>query len=280
MDRRHPRSAPSRAATGRAPVVAVVVAVVAGHGAGCIILDSGIQIQRDFENPGAVRIVQSTPITPEADTACGERDGFLQCPQFGDTPSGQLAGNGSGQLCVCPQRDDNAPQPFEIFVEDPDLTADGRPKDDIFGAFLLNVDPDAGDPSQFLAYPNAVAPDEPAARFVGEVRTVERDTPGLRAFQVGGFTSQAFDVCNDNDGDKLEPGLHALEFIVTDRPWFAPAAAAPNGTTDGEPVPSEPIIGLPDLAAGATYARTSFVFRCVDSAGPLGGACGCTEDPQ
>lgn len=255
-----------------------VLMVFTGLAAGCIIPDRDIQVQEDFGNPGAVRIVQPTPITGEADLACGERDTFLFCPTVSDTlPSGELKGN--GDLCICPARDDNAPRGFQIFVEDPDVDADGRPRDEIFGAFLLDVPADATDLSAYQAYTNAMPPDEPARLFSGEVRTIERDTPGLRVFQVGGFTGDTFDVCNDDERTKEGAGIHELRFIATDRPWFAPLD--PNGGTGEDAVRADPLIGIPDLPGGATYASTAFVFRCIDSAGPDGGGCGCfdPDDP-
>lgn len=249
-------------------------------GTACIIPDAGISVQRDFTNPGAVRIVEPTPISEAADKACGKRQGFAFCPTFTDTvPSGELKGN--GQLCLCPERerDDNAPQGFEIFVEDPDVDADGRPVDDIFGVFLLDVPTDATDMTPYQAYTSEVPPDEPARRFTGEVRTIERETPGLRVFQVGGFTGGTFDVCNDNDGNALDAGLHELRFVATDRAWFAPID--PSGALDeeGNPLRLDPLIGIPDLPAGATYASTAFVFRCVDGLDAEAGQCGCF-DPE
>ncbi len=247
--------------------------------AGCIIPDSEIRDQDDFLNPGSVRIVEPTPITQAANDACGERESFSACPTLDDTlPSGEL--KGQGPLCVCPERDDNAPQGFEIYVEDPDKEeGSGRPADDIFGVFLLDVPPDATDLSEYQAYLSALPPDESARDFTGEFRTIERDTPGLRSFTVGGFTGGAFDVCNDNDGAKLEPGPHELRFLVTDRPWFAPIDPTGELDEEGNPARLDPLIGIPDLPAGATYASTAFVFRCIDSATPEGATCACF-DPE
>ena len=257
-----------------------LVLAASGSSLGCIIPDAGIGAVEEFDNPGAVRIVEPAPITPEADDACGDLPDFNFCPALPDTlPSGELVGN--GPLCRCPmqQRDDNAPNGFQIYAEDPDvIEVEGvnRPVDDLFGAFLLDVPAGATDLSAYQAYTNALSPDEPAQEAVLEVRATQRDGPFLRAFQVGGFTGDVFDVCNDNDGAQLDPGLHELRFIVTDRPWFAPIDPTMEDE-QGNPLRGDPLIGVPDLPAGATYDTTTFVFRCIDEASPDGGACACFD---
>lgn len=277
-----------RVAVGPIVVAATVVATMA-LGAGCIIPDANIGVVEEFDNPGAVRIVVPTPITAEADDACNEVQDFNFCPALPETVrGGELVGN--GPLCRCAnaaESDDNAPNGFEIYVEDPDVEEDDvdgqlRPTDDLFGALLLDVPPGATDLSPYQAYTNALPPDQAARRAATDVRAIDRDGPFLRVFPVGGFTGGVFDVCNDNDGQAVEQaGLHELRFIVTDRPWFAPII--PGAEDDeGNPVRGDPLIGVPDLPSGATYDTTTFVFRCLDASEPEGASCGCfnPEDPN
>lgn len=268
----------------RVAVGSTVAAVAATVGLGCIIPDSRIASVEEFDNPGAVRIVVPTPITAEADDACDEVPDFNFCPALPETiRGGELVGN--GPLCSCANAtdsDDNAPQGFEIYVEDPDVEEiDGqlRPTDDLFGALLLDVPPGASDLSPYQAYTNALPPDQAARRGATDVRAIDRDGPFLRVFPVGGFTGGVFDVCNDRDGTRIDPGLHELRFIVTDRPWFAPIL--PNMTDEeGNPVRGDPLIGVPDLPGGATYDTATFVFRCLDAADP-DASCACfnPEEP-
>lgn len=268
--------------------VAVVLAAMAAMAvsAGCIIPDANIGVVEEFDNPGAVRIVVPTPITAEADDACNEVQDFNFCPALPETVrGGELVGN--GPLCRCTnaaESDDNAPQGFEIYVEDPDVEEiDGqpRPTDDLFGALLLDVPPGASDLSPYQAYANALPPDQAARRGATDVRAIDREGPFLRVFPVGGFTGGVFDVCNDRDGNQIEPGVHELRFIVTDRPWFAPILPDMEDE-EGNPVRGDPLIGVPDLPAGATYDTTTFVFRCLDASKDEGASCACfnPEEPN
>jgi len=262
--------------TGPGPWLAIVALA-----AGCIIPDLQITEQREVSNPGTVRIVEPTPVTRAANTACDAVPAFADCPNVFDTlPSGEL--KGQGDLCTCGenQSDDNAPGGFRIFVEDSDLDEEGDPKDDIFGAFLLDVPAGATDLTQFQAYTRAVPPDVPAALEVTAYRTIERDQPRLRVFQVAGNTLGSFDVCNDNDGNELAPGLHELRFVVTDRPWYAPPDPTGDLDDEGNPLRGDALIGVPDLAAGATYASTAFVFRCVDATEPGEALCACFGEEE
>ena len=55
------------------------------------------------------------------------------------------------------------------------------------------------------------------------------------------------------------PAVHNLQFIVTDRPFFVAEygeeADIPGGADQ---------CGVPDLAAGATYAVINYIFECID----------------
>lgn len=248
---------------------------------GCIIPDAGIVVQDEFLNMGAVRIVEPTPVTVRADEDCAELPSFNGCPQVPvSLPSGLI--RPSSPLCVCLENegDFTLGGGFDIFVEDPDIDAEGDPKDEILGALFLDMPPDAEDPGDYLAYINRLPPELPARRFRAiEVQTIERPDPHLKSWTLG--EQGPVDLCNEDDRVKADPGIHELRLMVTDRPWYRPLLYDASGEAvrdeDGELVYDEPVIGMPDLAAGATYDTTTYVFQCYDSSStlPEGIECNC-----
>ena len=231
-----------------------------------------------------MRLVERTAITPRADEACGELDGFSFCPNFPDSvPSGALTPDGvlDGPLCRCPAGDGNAPSFFRVFVEDPDLDDDGRPADQIFGALLLDYPPGTTDPAPFLAYTSFLSPDEPARLDrAADATPIGRPDANLKTWTLGALLG-TLDLCNNNDGAQLDAGLHELRLIVTDRPWYQPYVLDADGNVErdgeGEPLRLEPVIGVPDVAVGATYSTKSFVFRCNEPSEEV--ECNCL-DPE
>jgi hypothetical protein len=258
--------------------------------AACIIPDAGIRLQEEFDNPGVVRIIQPVPMTREADEACADAsEVLLRCPvPPSNTLEPGLIDLPQGQLCVCPGRDANAIAPFDIYVEDPDLDEQLRPKDLIYGVFLLDVDPTAEDVRPFVAYQNYLRPDVPARNYY--LRTgsygdaIERPTPRVRAWSLG--IDEPVDLCNDNGGETLEPRLHELRLVVTDRPWYVPVELDEKGNPvrdeDGVLVRrnEDPWVGVPDLPGGATYDTATYVFRCGNGLGTteLDAGCSCSQD--
>lgn len=281
-DGRRSRALVGRPARGPRMAVGVLVAsTICASSAGCIIPDAGIVVQDEFLNVGAVRIVEPIPVTDRADDDCAARTILSGCPQIPDTlPSGLI--RPELPLCVCPPDWFNRAGGFEIFVEDPDIDAQGDPKDELYGALLLDMPPDAEDPRDHLAYTSRLPPEAPAQRFRAlEVQTIERPDPHLKYWSLG--DGGAVDLCNDNDGSAVEPGLHELRIIVTDRPWYRPimvdATGEPVRDEDGDLVYHDPVIGMPDLAAGATYDTTTYVLQCFDSAAPPPGIeCNCEAE--
>lgn len=267
-------------ARARAPETAALLlglAAAAAHG-GCIIPDAGIVVQDEFLNMGEVRIVEPTPVTLRADEVCAELPSLNGCPQIPvSLPSGLIRSD--SPLCVCLENESDfgLGGGFDIFVEDPDIDAEGDPKDEILGALFLDMPPDAEDPRDYLAYTNRLPPELPARRFRAlEVQTIERPDPHLKSWTLG--EQGPVDLCNDDDGAKIEAGLHELRLIVTDRPWYRPlsidASGEPVRDEDGELVYDDPVIGMPDLPTGATYDTTTYVFQCYDSASE-GMGCNC-----
>lgn len=270
----------------RAPAVsrrlgrgAVVLAGFVGV-MGCVIPDGGINIEGEFDNPGAIRIVEPTPITPRADQDCDERTIFGGCPTLPDTaPTGLI--RPESPLCVCPGGADLGLGKFDLFVEDPDRDEEGNARDDLLGALFLDVPPGTTDIGEYLAYVNLLAPDEPATRFLGaQLEAIERAAPVLKSWELVPPDRQRIDLCNNNDGTPLSPGLHQITVMVTDRPWFQPVVLDEDDNIvvdeDGEPELGEVFYGVPDLAGGATYDTTSYVFQCFDAADPPEGIeCNC-----
>lgn len=265
--------------TARGVVIAGVLGSVGASTAGCIIPDSGIVVEDEFLNPGAVRIVEPTPVTPRADEACDERTILGACPRLFDTVPSGLISPGI-DLCVCPGGRDLGLGEFDIFVEDPDVDDQDDPEDDILGVLLLDMPTDAIDPSPYVAYTSLLSPDDPARRFrASDLQTIERPDPHLKAWTLSG--QPGVDLCNPTEGTAEDlVGLHDLRLVVTDRPWYRPMLFDADGGVmldeDGEPVFGDPVPGVPDLAAGATYDTTTYVFQCHDGSDPPPGVeCNC-----
>ncbi|MBC8073867.1 MAG: hypothetical protein IAG13_36450 [Deltaproteobacteria bacterium] len=253
----------------------LVVAIVAGA---CIVPDRDIRIDPGIDNEGAVRIVERAPRLDEMDDICNiepeENADPRYCPEVPDIshPSG-LLGAKEGKFCVCPagSRDNRAASAFKILAEDTD--PNGPSSDTLYGVALL--DPETRDEvldaraytqywgPGFPGEPIDVEDDEVNNRVAGPVGR-RRGELWLFEFDDGnaaGAYEPTIDLCNDNDGDKLSPGMHNLRFMVSDREYFTP-------TKDAVDAPATPQPGIPDLAAGATYATIDYVFECVDPNDP------------
>lgn len=258
---------------GRRSAAVFVLGVAAFVSSACIVPDSKLKVQGDAVNPGTVRLLQSIAVTEEATDACVAASPveLTACPLVPDPlPFGAI--DPDAPLCVCPERDGNSLSFFDIYVEDPDADDDGRPKDAIYGALLLDLPGATVDPESYVAYTNLFPPTVAAANvnlgFNSYSNAIERPEPLVRRWTIGADTN-GVDLCNDNSGTKLEPGLHSLRLIVTDRPWYREVdldeEGFPEEDADGElvrvPV-EEASIGVPDLPAGASYAIADYVFRC------------------
>lgn len=279
---------PSRAAALRPCSAWLVAATAWVLTAACIVPDSHLRVQGEATNPGPVRLVQAVPITEQSNDACHDALVDLPgCPLVPETlPFGSI--DPATPLCVCQDRDGNALSYFDIYVEDPDTDDEGRPKDAILGALLLDMPAATADPRDSLAYGNLLPANVPAANvnlgFNSYADAIERPEPLVRRWTLGAETG--VDLCNDNaaaQNGKLEPGLHSLRIIVTDRPWYREFERDDDGEIllddDERPlrVPvEEASIGVPDLPGGATYAIADYVFRCGDGQDPEAN-CNCLE---
>lgn len=261
--------------------------------AACIIPDRGIRLESDDDNPGAVRIVESIPIVAELLDACvaDPRDDAHDprgCPQVPDAlPQGLVRG---GPFCTCPGGDANALPEFSVYAEDPDRRRDG-PADTLYAVALLDLDPSTDAPQNYVAYPEHLTPGG-AGEYLPEPSDASDDWPmleasigrennGLWRFRVGKDGDAGIDLCNDENGQALSPGLHNLQIMVTDRPFFQPprldASGDPVLDEAGRPVLLAPQHGMPHLGIGATWAVANYVFECHDSTVD-GSGCTCLEE--
>lgn len=268
------------------PAVGCAAALLLGA---CIIPDTQLRLQSDAINPGTVRLIQAVAVSETATDACDDASVDLtSCPLVPESvPFGAIAA--AAPLCTCPGRDGNGLSYFDVYVEDPDVDDDGRPLDSILGTLLLDMPGTENDPAPYVAYPNLLPGNVPASNvnlgFNSYTNAIERPEPRVRRWTLGAETG--VDLCNDNGAAsdrKLEPGLHSLRLVVTDRPWYRSLLYDEDGEVmlddDEEPmrVSAElASIGVPDLPAGATYATADYVFRCGDGEDPEA-TCNCVED--
>jgi hypothetical protein len=263
--------------------------------AGCIIPDRGIGFEGEFDNEGAVRIVQPTPLPSEMLDICNEPEADLRdssyCPQVPHTiHSGLIGRPADAPFCVCPSGADTRVLPeFFIYAEDPDRAQD-EPIDALYAVALLDFDPtESDDPQNAVAYREQLPPGT-----VGElVRDRNIVTPEFSAvaasdgrednllwqFRFGKNGGGGTDLCNDNGGISLTPGLHGITVMITDRPFLRPPLLGVDGEPivdqSGNPVLAGTQYGMPDLAIGATYAVANWVFECKDPM--VDEACACEE---
>lgn len=276
----------------RGPSSAQSLALVAGLlASACIIPDRGIRAESDDDNPGAVRIVESIPVVQELLDACNIEPDVRGhdprgCPQVPSTLAQGLIR--SGPYCSCPGGDSNPLPEFEIYAEDPDRRRDG-PADTLYAVALLDLDPLTDAPQNFVAYPEHLTPGGPGEYLATRTNadnqqrleaSVGREDNGLWRFRFGKDGGVGVDLCSDDNGKTLPVGLHNLQIMVTDRPFFQP----PRLDAEGQPVldgAGRPVLlpvqhGMPDLGIGATWAVANYVFECKD--GPVEPGCTCLEE--
>lgn len=264
-------------------------------GVACIIPDREIGFESDEANPGAVRIVQPTPLAPQMIDACTENDEALrdldQCPQVPSVAtrhSGLIERPAEEPFCVCPGgHDARTLDEFYVYAEDPDR-AQERPVDDLIAVALLDYDPFGLVPAEnAVAYGQQMGPAEvvvdrnrpPSSTNV--VASSGREDNDLWRFRFGKSGGRGTDLCNDNAGKPVSVGLHTLSIMVTDRPFFQPPRVDANGEPvldqHGDPILEPVQTAMPDLAAGATYSIASWVFECHSP--EVNSKCLCAEGP-
>jgi hypothetical protein len=232
-------------------------------GAACIIPDFGIRSGR-IQNRAAVRIVEPFDVVPELDEACGTSP-QVPCaqPPASGLPRSHFF-DPSTPFCSCSvengEFDDRRLRTVSLYVEDLDSDDQGRPADSIFAAILLDVPADTTRPaSDFVEYRRYLDPTQPALNARDDYEPDGRLDPQLREIVIADANAR-FDLCTGPDRGPLAAGFHTLEVVVTDRPWFAPARG--DADTDEDVGEAPQLVGVPDLAAGATYATTTYTFFC------------------
>ncbi len=248
----------------------------------CIIPDRGITFEGGPDNEFAVRILERSPLPSDMVEFCNadanDKDerrkiDLTFCPPVRRTqPGGLVRSEDEGPFCICAGgRDLRAIEAFSIYAEDADLDGDSA-RDRLYGTFLLDPDPFGDEvrpaydrywsPAQLAVQIDEVDTERPDPSS-GRVRPSQaRDVPPQWEFRIddgSGFV----DLCNGEDN--VGPGLHNLQFIVTDRPWFSVPHFDPDPDDDDVPKTTVPKIGVPDLAGGASYAVINYVFECVDA---------------
>jgi len=235
---------------------------------GCILPDRDIQIvDENIQNKHAVRFVEPTPLTPEAQEACDAgfkgKDAICQPgepelvlphlldPNYLDPESGTYIYN----FCSCDHaagyESRNKLLPFPLYVEDrlDDVDKDPSP---LYAVALLDLRPGATDPQNSVRYRDYISPLQPLdLEDQLDYSPLKRPSPKLRVLNVGG--ANEVDLCNGANDTPLTRGYHELRIMVTDRPWFKADPADPEGQA-----------GVPDIANGATFDTTWYIFRCDD----------------
>ena len=121
-----------------------------------------------------------------------------------------------------------------------------------YAAALLDLRPESLDPQNSVRYRDYIDPLQPLDLDDQLNYTpLKRPDPKLRVLNIGG--EARIDLCNRANDTPLEAGFHELRIIVTDRPWFK-----------ADPDDVEGQAGVPDIANGATFDTTSYIFHCDD----------------
>lgn len=261
---------------------------------GCIVPDIDIDTETVRGNPGAVRIVERTNLSAAFLASC-TADATTTCPQV---PSGRRSGlvvlrdPDTGLVlpyCTCSEgaRDTRVVPEFFIYAEDPDRSG-GEPTDTLYAVALLDLDPLGSEPQASIAYDQQFEPGRVGEPFrledlepedlappdldpEGVISLLfpsdERENNGLFRFRFGKNNGGGTDLCNDDNGKKLEPGVHTLQIMVTDRRFFRPplldAAGEQVVGLDGHLEFGTVQYGMPDIASGATWSIANYVFECV-----------------
>lgn len=248
---------------------AILFGSIGGSVVGCVLPDVDIQIvDENIQNKHAVRIVEPTPLTDEAQDACDE--GFtgkpLICqpgepefvlPRFLDPTYPDPKSNNAliYNFCSCDRAAGEESKfqlnSFNLYVEDRLDDVDKGPSP-LYAAALLDLRPESTDPQNSVRYRDYLDPLQPLDLDDQLKYTpLKRPDPKLRVLNLGG--DGTIDLCNRANDTPLKAGFHELRIIVTDRPWFRP-----------DPDDVEGQAGVPDIANGATFDTISYIFHCDD----------------
>lgn len=272
-----------RARIWRAALVAGAAAL--GIGIACLIPDRGILVLSSDFNRSPIRFVEGIPLEPEALCACDPVNCQCPLPELPALPYYLDPEVPTYQFCICEgDRVDTKRLPgVTLYVEDQDEREDGSPRDTLYAAALLDWDPTTGEsPFEYIAYRRYLDP-QSELELIGSISSYEnliikRPRPYVREIPFNDESIGAgFDLCNDS-GRAIEPGIHTLSVIATDRFWASSGSDGEmtTGVDDEGPGSVVTLEGVPDIAAGATYDIQTYVFNCFAEGDEL---CGC-DDPD
>lgn len=250
----------------RRPLVPITAFVALAGVNACILPDRDIVLSGEY-NASPVRIVEPTYLSRSARNGVCERvraKGSCQ-RQLSLAPLPHHLSPDSFPFCRCTQSDRQDPgrlPALRILVEE----ADGDP---LYAALLLDSPASQKDPA-FWEYFSAVAdpslqrggrpslPPDPSLFWVSE----HRAGGTLKEIVLGG--AQGLDLCNAHPRIRIQSGWHTLTVLVSDRPWFQPEEQ------------EGPAYAIPDIALGATFARTQYSFYCDTETPDDATSCSCT----
>jgi hypothetical protein len=254
----------------RAHARSVLAVLSVTTGLSCVLPDLEIVTEDEkITNKQPVRFARPMVLTDRANEACiriTQDDPDVGCPQAAADPSDALPpfldprrvvdGVLQYDFCSCGmgERDQNALGKFTLYVEDRDEETRTRvPKDKIFAALLLDLDPKSELPHEAVAYPGYLDSKVPLKLAENpEYEPLLRPDPHLRQLTLGD-ESEVIDLCNRSGRGPLPEGFHTLRIIVTDRPWFTFIDDYGQKLTQ---------TGVPDLAVGATFDFVTYTFHC------------------
>lgn len=251
----------------RGRLAALLLGLVASA---CILPDHDILLAGEF-NQNPVRIVEPTYLSPEVRESicrlnanvkdCSKSLSLEQPPHFLDRKT--------YRYCRCSNRENRDPNPLDrlsVFVEEGD-------NDNLYAALLLdskgsqNVHPHWEYFSQYVDTANPVVASRRQPNDASLITPRESREPGfLREIVFG--EGGGLDLCNAHPREDIKPGWHTLTVLVTDRDWFR------------DPKTGRRQYAVPDIAAGATYARTDYIFYCYSSEAEGEERCSCRNDEE
>lgn len=218
---------------------------------GCVLPDKDIVLKGQY-NAHAVRIVEPTYLNPRAREAICDYEKKEKCPeQLSIAPIPHHLSPETFSFCRCADpkhRDPNRLPSLSVLIEEAD-------KDPIYIALLLDSSASQKEPAfweYFSAFADPITPrgarpslpPDPSLYW----NPYHRSGGPLREIVLG--NQHGIDLCNAHSRIQLSGGWHTLTVLVTDRPWFKPKDA------------KSPSYAIPDIAAGATFARTQYSFYC------------------
>lgn len=228
-----------------------VLATLAVTTAGCVLPDRDIVLKGQY-NAHAVRIVEPTYLNRSARNAICNAETKEHCSaQLSIPPIPHHLDPETFPFCRCADRRSKDPKrlpSLRILIEEGD-------QDPIYTALLLDSPASQQSPAFWEYFSAFVDPTKPRGMRPSlppdpslHWNPYHRGGGPLREIVLG--NENGLDLCNANPRIHLSGGWHTLTVLVTDRPWHVPDKG------------NHPSYAIPDIAAGATFARTQYSFYC------------------